>query len=129
MRDLTGRATLAVAALALAMLLGACGGGEEAPDVGEQPSADAVLNVSATEYAYALDSTTVPAGTIELVLSNDGTMAHDLVLEGDPGGATAVIEAGESDSFEVTLEPGTYTLYCSVGNHRAQGMEVEFTVS
>jgi plastocyanin len=29
----------------------------------------------------------------------------------------------------VDLEPGTYVLYCSIMNHRAQGMEVTITVT
>jgi uncharacterized cupredoxin-like copper-binding protein len=55
-------------------------------------------------------------------------MEHDLVLEGGPGGGTDIIGPGETASLSVTLEPGSYTLYCSVGNHRALGMEIEITV-
>ena len=39
------------------------------------------------------------------------------------------IGPGESTTFRVTLEPGTYVFYCSVGNHRAMGMEVTVTVT
>ena len=102
---------------------------EEGTDSGPEVTADTVVNVSAFEFGYTLSATEVEAGTIQFVLVNDGGMAHDLVLEDGTGGATSVIGAGETDDFTVTLEPGTYTLYCSVGNHRAQGMEVQITVS
>ncbi|SEJ63756.1 cupredoxin domain-containing protein [Demequina mangrovi] len=130
MRIIRSRAALAATAVALAAALSACGGGEEVPSLDDQPpSAETVLSVSATEYAYSLSSTTVPSGTVAIELTNDGAVSHDLVLEGDPGGATAVIDPGESASFEVVLDPGTYTLYCSVGDHRSRGMEVSFTVT
>ena len=71
---------------------------------------------------------------VSLTLKNVGkiplkTMGHNLVLEGVDGASTAIISPGETASFTVTLEAGDYTLYCSVGNHRAQGMEVSFTLS
>jgi len=56
-------------------------------------------------------------------------MAHDMVLEGVDGASTATIGPGDTAELTVSLEAGDYTLYCSLGNHRAQGMEVSFTVS
>ena len=88
-----------------------------------------MVSVSAFEYGYELVTPTT-AGTYTFELVNDGSMQHDLVIEGgDAAGATAILTPGGSDAFTVTLEPGTYTLYCSVAGHRAQGMELTFTVS
>ncbi|WP_062304855.1 cupredoxin domain-containing protein [Demequina subtropica] len=129
MRLSPSRPVTAIAVLTLVGALSACGGDADAPSVSSPETNATVVDVSATEYAFAASATDVPAGPVELVLTNDGAMGHDLVLEGDPGGATAVIEPGETDSFEVTLEPGTYTLYCSVGDHRTRGMEIEITAS
>ena len=129
------RTFTATAVAILALAISACGGStpEETDPTGAPtgapPAGDAtVVTASATEYAYELSTTTIPAGDVTFELTNNGSMSHDLVLEGGPGGGTDVIGGGETASFTVTLEPGTYTLYCSVGNHRAQGMEVEITV-
>lgn len=122
----------AVIALAVATVLAACGGAdpEETADPGTSPPADAtVVEVSAVEFGYSASATQVPAGTVAFELTNDGEMGHDLVLEGGPGGATAVIGSGETATLTVELEPGTYALYCSVSNHRALGMEFEITVT
>lgn len=128
----TLRKTLAVTAAALlAVALSACGGStpDDTEPTGAPPAGDAtVVTVSATEYAYDMSTTTIPAGAVSFELTNDGMMSHDLVLEGGPGGGTDIIGSGETATLNVTLEPGTYTLYCSVGNHRAQGMEIEITV-
>ncbi|MCW4354678.1 plastocyanin/azurin family copper-binding protein [Hoyosella sp. YIM 151337] len=38
------------------------------------------------------------------------------------------IGPGETTELTVTLELGTYELYCPFGNHQDQGMTVEITV-
>ena len=49
--------------------------------------------------------------------------------DGNDIGGTEMIPPGESTTFTVDLEPGEYVFYCSVGNHRAMGMEVTVTVT
>jgi plastocyanin len=119
---------LALVALILTVVA-ACS--SEAPATSDSaPPADAVLiEVSAVEFAFSLSDTPTTAGTYTFELTNDGSMSHDLVIEGVNGAATDIVGPGATDSFTVTLEPGEYTMYCSVGNHRAQGMEVTFTVT
>jgi len=125
--SLQRRFSAAAAIAVIALVLAACGDGE--PVAEGSPPADAPhVSVSATEYAYEVSSKTLEPGVVVFDLTNNGSMEHDLVLEGGPGGGTQIIGPGETDSFFVTLEPGTYTLYCSVGNHRAQGMEFTITV-
>lgn len=93
------------------------------------PAAEQSVAVNAFEFGYAVDVTEMPAGEVTFTLTNGGGMDHDLVLEGVPGAATELIGPTESDSFTVTLEPGTYTLFCSVSGHRGLGMEFEITVT
>jgi uncharacterized cupredoxin-like copper-binding protein len=70
-------------------------------------------------------------GTYTIEVTNTGNMAHDLVLEqdGEDVTGTEVIQPGQSATLEVTLEEGDYVFYCSVGAHRAAGMELPVTVS
>jgi len=118
---------LGVLGVLAAVLVAGCGGSDSADESGSAASGESVVEISGVEYAYATATSSVAAGEVTFELTNDGTMGHDLVLD-EPSGSTDVIEPGETDSFTVTLEPGVYTLYCSVGNHRALGMEIEITV-
>ncbi|MGB1586496.1 MAG: cupredoxin domain-containing protein [Thermoplasmatota archaeon] len=76
----------------------------------------------------------VPAGaevTIRFTNSDQNpVMSHDWVLEGVDGAGTEVIGVGET--AEVTFiapAPGEYAFYCSVGDHRSNGMEGVFVVA
>ena len=71
------------------------------------------------------------AGTYTFEVTNTGNMPHDFVVEqgGSDVAATEVLQPGQSATLEVALEPGDYVFYCSVGAHRAAGMEFPVTVS
>ncbi|WP_062292940.1 cupredoxin domain-containing protein [Demequina phytophila] len=131
MRGAMSRALRGSVVVGALLALAACGGSDtDAPSVTSPQPADAtVVEVSAVEYAFTASETEIDAGSITFELTNEGEMSHDLVLDGDPGGATSVIGPDETDRFTVDLEPGDYTLYCSVGNHRALGMVLTITVS
>ncbi|MFE3457126.1 plastocyanin/azurin family copper-binding protein [Nocardiopsis aegyptia] len=109
---------------------------EETPNVeksdGEGEGGEVVrtVHVSAEEFAFAGFPETLPVGTVEFVLDNTGSVEHDLVLE-ELGDEVVVPETapGESAAGRVALlQRGEYTFYCSVGDHRARGMEVTVTV-
>ncbi|MBB6171874.1 putative cupredoxin-like copper-binding protein [Nocardiopsis mwathae] len=138
---------LALSAAALAVLLGlaACGTDEPEPatqdDVAAEQDADndtaddtdaatdaETISVDAGEMYFEGVPDTVPAGTITFELNNVGNAPHDLVIEEHDDHTVAEVGPGESASGTVELEPGTYTLYCSIGNHRQDGMEVTITV-
>jgi len=124
------RVVAAAIATLVAATLAACSSDPAPP---ETPAAGAdrgtVVNVSAVEMAFVVPEPPTTAGTYTFVLTNDGAMSHDLVIENVDGAETAVIGPGETAEFTVTLEAGDYVLYCSVSNHRAQGMELSFTLS
>jgi plastocyanin len=84
-----------------------------------------VVAIEAVEFEFKPSSLSVKAGEkVSLTVKNiSGKMPHDWVVEGTDI-RTKVLNPGESQTIEFTVdEPGTYTFYCSVGNHRAQGME------
>jgi plastocyanin len=56
-------------------------------------------------------------------------MMHDFVIDEIPGARTAQGKTGETVTAEfVATTPGTFEYYCSVGQHRANGMKGTFIV-
>ena len=90
------------------------------------------MQLTATEvnFMITLSEDDLTAGTYEIDVINDGEATHDLVVEqsGNDVANSETIEPGADGSFAVTLEPGDYVFYCSVGNHRNMGMELPVTV-
>jgi plastocyanin len=154
----TRRAVPLVLALGIGLVSG-CSSDDGAGTANAAPSSSAEASTSAAEPAAPSSSTpasssaaeaeseTVTAtegemfielsedsfspGTYTIEVTNTGNMPHDLVLEqdGEDVTGTEVIQPGQSATLEVTLEEGDYVFYCSVGAHRAAGMELPVTVS
>jgi plastocyanin len=125
---------LALAALTLAVA--ACGGddGEESDEPaaanGDGGGDGETIHIAADPSgALSYDQTelTASAGEITIELTNESSVPHDVTLEDVEGGATEIITE-DTASVTVTLEPGTYTFFCSVAGHRAAGMEGTLTV-
>lgn len=95
---------------------------EPPPDNGaaEEIPADAFVWV-AIDIDYAEAPTEIPAGSATVAIDNEGNLLHDVTFEG----ADVVVEAqGGAQAWETfNLRPGTYTYFCSVPGHRANGME------
>ncbi|HEX6577917.1 MAG TPA: hypothetical protein VF082_06060 [Jiangellaceae bacterium] len=95
-------------------------------------AAATTVTATLTEFSIELSQQTFASGTYEFVAEEAGEFPHALSIEG-PGldsTSTDVIEpGGDSQTLTVILEPGTYEIWCPVGNHRAQGMETTITVS
>jgi uncharacterized cupredoxin-like copper-binding protein len=86
--------------------------------------------VTEGEMFIELSEDSFSAGTYTFEVTNSGNMPHDFVIEeaGRDIAATEVLQPGESTTLEVELAPGDYVFYCSVGAHRAAGMEEPVTV-
>jgi plastocyanin len=89
------------------------------------------VQVVAREYSYALSRQTIKAGAAIIELRNAGEDAHDLMLK--RVGTTRVLawpvtQAGAVSDREVRLAPGTYRLWCGLGNHHALGMTATLVV-
>jgi len=98
------------------------------------PAAEAeseTVSVTEGEMFIELSEDSYSAGTYTFEVTNTGNMPHDFVVEqgGSDVAATEVLRPGQSATLEVELAPGDYVFYCSVGSHRAAGMEVAVTVA
>ncbi len=111
-------------------------GPTEAPEASADPHAGHNLTLSASaEGLYPANPTLSPAtldgeagATVTLDFTNNDQnplVGHNWVLEGVEGAATDTVQPGESTdvTFQLPLEPGDYTFYCSIGDHRDRGME------
>ncbi len=89
------------------------------------------VSVDEGEMYIELSEDSLSAGTYSFEVTNSGRMPHDFVVEqgGSDVAATEVLQPGESATLEVELAPGDYVFYCSVGAHRAAGMEFPVTVA
>ena len=110
------------------------------------------INAFEKEMTIQLSSSTVPAGAVEFVVTNQGKMPHEFVvlkndlkdkklplkgdkLDEDAKGLKNVGEIGEdklktgaTQSLKVNLTPGRYLIVCNVGDHFKRGMKTELTV-
>ena len=66
----------------------------------------------------------LPAGETTFMVANEGEDEHSLEIEGNglEEELESSLQPGESGELTVELEPGTYTVYCPVGDHREEGM-------
>jgi uncharacterized cupredoxin-like copper-binding protein len=121
LRPLLPRAALVAAATAL--VAAGCGGDDDggaalaAVDGPTSPR----FEVVATEMAFTPDAVAVEAGDVEVVLTNDGTILHDLHIDDQPFVVEAVPD--ETVNGQVALDAGSYAFYCAIPGHREAGME------
>jgi plastocyanin len=120
-------ARTAAAATLIALPLAACGGGGS---TGGADAANADVKVHAldslkfdkTEYA-------THGGDITIAYIDDGSLQHDLVIDGHGGFKLTVNGQGQTKAGTVTLTPGTYTIYCDIPTHREAGMQATLTIT
>lgn len=126
------RTLTAALILGAALALGGCASGQTpGGPTGTSQAAGTPVQVKEHEFAIVLSQQTFTAGAYTFQLTNDGTVAHNLNISG-PGIKDAHsdnVMPGKTSVLNVTLQPGTYELWCSIGNHRANGMDVTITVS
>jgi plastocyanin len=91
----------------------------------------AALEVASSEYEFNPGEMSAKAGDIEVTMTNNGAIPHTFVIDGCDKDTfkVAVTSNGDTDTGSVNLPAGTYTVYCDIAGHRANGMEATLTVS
>ncbi len=113
------------AAVTLGLPLAACGGSDDGAS-GCSP-ADAELAVGAEDsLKFDEERYEAEAGCIEVTYTNNGSQAHNLLIEGKSG---FKLNVGDVDTGTVELPAGNYELYCDLAGHEAAGMVADLEVS
>jgi len=101
------------------------------PTAGSPTTGATTVTATLTEFKITLSATSFSPGLYTFVAEQKGQRAHALSIKG-PGintKTTPIIEPGGSGQrLTVTLQPGTYELWCPVDYHKGQGMTVTITV-
>ena len=103
------------------------------PSSGQQLSSgtETVVQAALVEWSIQLSRSEVPAGKIRFIVTNQGTMPHNLTVQ-DGSGVIANTPnfrpAQGPQTLEVDLKPGTYTLICSLPGHAKKGQVTTFVV-
>ncbi|HET9443213.1 MAG TPA: multicopper oxidase domain-containing protein [Acidimicrobiales bacterium] len=72
-------------------------------------------------------ATAATDGAVEV--TNGGAVVHDLTVEGTEA-TTGPLDPGASGRLELAgLEPGTYTMFCSIPGHKDAGMSGALTIA
>ena len=118
-----------VAAAVLAALLvsvAGCGGSSGRA----QPAGS--YKVIMTEFKFDPSAITVKPGTTTFFLVNQGSVAHDMVVETQAGQRVAgseLVQAGGEATFTVdNLAAGSYRIVCTQPGHEAAGMKGTLSV-
>ena len=96
-----------------------------------QPGDPPAVNVTLSEWKVELSARSVAAGPVTFTIANTGTIPHAFEIEGQGiERETAVIQPGASATLTLQLKPGSYEVYCPVGqdSHKKLGMDAQLRV-
>ncbi len=147
---------------ALPLVLGvACGGGDNesgstptpVPATSAPEGNESAVNATEKDFAIALDETSVEAGKIDFIVTNDGPSPHEFVVfktdlapdklpvdnskgqvDEEGAGVTHIdeiedIKPNSTEKLEIDAEAGKYVLICNLPGHYKACMHVGLTVS
>lgn len=95
------------------------------------PAADAIA-VSVLDFMLDPSDIEVAGPTVTFDVTNDGPTPHNFTVRDDAGEvlmATEDLSVGGTETISGELEPGTYTIFCSLPGHESLGMTGTLTVT
>lgn len=121
--SLRGPTALALALALAGLALGGCGG--------EEPPARSLRIDAAADGALRFESTAVRStpGRVAVTMANPSSIPHAIGVRGkdvDESGET--VGRDGTSRVTVTLESGSYVLFCPVADHERAGMTASLTV-
>lgn len=126
---------------ALAVVVAGCGDDRATGagvEISDADRAQYDLVVEAHDIKFDAEAYEVAAGPVEVAYVEEGNLVHNLVIEdsdeqaipitGGDGDGKLVVTTKSDAAGSVTLQPGSYTLICTITGHAAAGMEATLTV-
>jgi len=128
---LAGALTIAASACGSSSGTGSSAGTVTAAGGGGGAASGKTIDVTLKDFSIAVASTgSLAPGTYTFRVTNNGPSSHNLTINGPgvSGKATPTFAAGGSQDLTVTLQNGSYDLFCSVPSHKQLGMDTHLTV-
>ena len=95
------------------------------------PGETTAVAAKLSEWKVELSTGEITAGAVTFTITNAGTIPHAFEVEGRGlERETPIIQPGATATLTLSLAPGTYEVYCPVGedSHKKLGMETSLTV-
>jgi plastocyanin len=129
---------LAAVTAAAALLSAGCTDGRQGtltstppPGPGSAVPGGTTLTVTEEEYWIGVSAVTIGPGTYTVEVNNQGKMSHNLNIKGPAvdNWRSPTVPPGTTSRAAVTLQRGTYELWCSIDHHKLLGMDTKILVT
>jgi plastocyanin len=106
-----------------------------APADSNAPASEAAADALAVNLMdFMIDPSELEATgpTVTMDVTSDGPTPHNLTVRDEAGEvvmATADLSVGDTETITADLEPGDYTILCSLAGHESLGMSGTLTVT
>lgn len=123
LRGIFGKLAIGVVA---AIVVGACGGSSDDADTpaGASGTADVTVRVALLDtMSFEPAAITVaPGDTVEVILTNKGSLPHNFSIEGLDVDVDVAAGETKTATFTAPGRPGEHKIYCNVVGHEGAGM-------